>query len=110
MIPLHIYDPGFRRTPKVPHKTLFVPIVQNRMKAKILATRFALVCRSTENADKFRRGVGTMKGTLSLAIAYSKIVMGSVELQRREEEPNIKQFIRLPVTACLAFASPNKCR
>lgn len=31
---LHIYDMSFRRTLKVPHKTLFVPIVQNRMKAK----------------------------------------------------------------------------
>lgn len=38
--------------------------------------------------------------------------MESVELSckgGREEERNIKQFITLPVTTCLAFASPNKC-
>lgn len=34
---LHIYDLYFRRTPKVPHKTLFVPVVQNRMKANLPA-------------------------------------------------------------------------
>lgn len=53
---LRIYDPSFTRTLKVPHKSLFVPIVQNRMKAKILAMRFAPVCRSAEKANKFRRG------------------------------------------------------
>lgn len=53
---LHIYDLSFAKTLKVPHKTLFVPTVQNRMKAKILAIRFALVCRSAEKANKFRRG------------------------------------------------------
>lgn len=58
MILLHIYDLYFRRTPKVPHKTLFVPIVQNGMKAKILAMIFSLVCRSAEKANKFRRGGG----------------------------------------------------
>lgn len=79
MILLHIYDLQ-RRTPKVPHKTLFVPIVQKRMKVKILAMRFALVCRSAEEANKFSGVGGAIKGTRSLAIAYSKIEMGSVEL------------------------------
>lgn len=113
---LHIYDLYFRRTPKVPHKTLFVPIVQNRIKANLPAmSRFALVCRSSQTANKFRRGGGggeTLKGTRALAIAYSKTEMGSVELSckgGREEERNIKQFITLPVATCLAFASPNKC-
>lgn len=55
---LHIYELYFRRTPKVPHKTLFVPIVQNRMKANLPAmSRFALVCRSSQTANKFKGGL-----------------------------------------------------
>lgn len=93
---LRIYGPSFTRTLKVPHKTLFAPIVQNRMKAKILAMRFALVRRSAEKANKFRRGgregwggERTIKGTRSLAIAYSKIEMGSVELSCKGGRKNL---------------------
>lgn len=92
--------------------------MQHRMKAGLLAvSRFTLCGESQKKGKKWKNYQRHLLACNSLQWNGDGVCRNELERREiewrwegREVEPNIKQFITLPVTTCLALASPyNKC-